>query len=160
MSWTVTLPAHFPFARARPPWNFHLRSAMKSDPTVPVTTTVDPKNLRRQIVAARSDASRTAEFAAEAKSDMKKAKKAFRRAKKAAKQARKALKALVALQTPAAPRKPKARRSAKVRLLVLRKSRPFPAVIAAAPPAVAPAAIASEETARIAQTLTAENNPL
>ena len=133
---------------------------MKTDPTVPATTTVDPKSLRRQIVAARSEASRTAELAAEAKVNLKKAKKAFRRAKKAAKQARRALKALVALQTAAAPRKPKAPRSAKVRLLVLRKSRPSPAVIAATPPAVAPAPIASEETARVAQTPTAENNPL
>ncbi len=132
---------------------------MKSDPTASVTPPLDPKSLRRQIVAARSEASRTAELAAEAKAGMKKAKKVFRRAKKAAKQARKALKALVALQTTTAPRKPKTPRSAKVRALVLRKSRPCPAAIADTPPAVAPAPLDPGESKRLAPSPAAENNP-
>ena len=114
---------------------------MKPKKNTPAASTVDPKLLRRQILEAREEASRTEEAAVSAKAKLKRLKKACKHARKAAKRARKTLKALLAQQKATAPRKARPARTAVVKRLVPRNAATletsWPALAAdVAPPAV------------------------
>lgn len=115
---------------------------MKSEKTSPAEKTADLKALRRQIVQAKAEASRTAAAARDAKAQMKKAKKAAKQARKAAKHCRKELKALLAAQAAAAPAKSKKAHPARVKQFVPRNA----SVIASLPPepSVAPVSVPAE----------------